>query len=240
MPRRRAICSRWRSAHVRAGHKDEGIRWATEAKRLAAEYGQTRAGGVDRTANWAQSEVTARRRVPIVVAVLLVDRRRFCHPQAEAASAPAIAGRAALRRGGGAAGLSFTHVNGATGQYYMPELMGAGVALFDYDNDGDLDVFLVQGGPLGRSGTAGTRASRPAGSFATTCRRPATAGARCTSPTSPIAPASALTRLRHGRGGRRLRQRRRPRSLRHVLRPGDALSQQRRRHLHRRHRRRRA
>ena len=45
-------------------------------------------------------------------------------------------------------GLDFTHVNGATGQYFMPEQMGAGVVLFDYDNDGDLDVFFVQGGPL--------------------------------------------------------------------------------------------
>jgi enediyne biosynthesis protein E4 len=57
-------------------------------------------------------------------------------------------------------GLAFTHVNGATGRYYLPEEMGAGVALLDYDNDGDLDVFLVQGGAIDGSGPATSRLFR--------------------------------------------------------------------------------
>jgi enediyne biosynthesis protein E4 len=42
-------------------------------------------------------------------------------------------------------GLNFTHFNGMTGDFYYPEVMPPGVALLDFDNDGDLDVFVIQG-----------------------------------------------------------------------------------------------
>jgi len=61
-------------------------------------------------------------------------------------------------------GLDFRHFNGATGEYFMPEIMGAGVALFDYDNDGALDVFLVQGSLLDTGkGSRQPLAAPPAG-----------------------------------------------------------------------------
>jgi enediyne biosynthesis protein E4 len=47
------------------------------------------------------------------------------------------------------AGIDFVHFNGMAGFHFYPEIMGSGVALFDYDNDGDLDIFLVQGAMLG-------------------------------------------------------------------------------------------
>jgi hypothetical protein len=45
------------------------------------------------------------------------------------------------------AGLSFRHWCGDSGTYFVPESMGSGIALLDYDRDGDLDIFAVQGMP---------------------------------------------------------------------------------------------
>ena len=59
------------------------------------------------------------------------------------------------------AGLRFLHDNGATGQYYLTEIMGSGVAVFDYDNDGDLDVFLVQSHALEPFGDKPQPGDRP-------------------------------------------------------------------------------
>ena len=44
-----------------------------------------------------------------------------------------------------ASGLSFVHETGARGEMHLPEIMGGGVALFDAEGDGDLDVFFTSG-----------------------------------------------------------------------------------------------
>ncbi|MCZ6880073.1 MAG: VCBS repeat-containing protein, partial [Gammaproteobacteria bacterium] len=41
-------------------------------------------------------------------------------------------------------GLDFVHESGVQGDYFLPEITGSGGAIFDYDNDGYLDVYLVQ------------------------------------------------------------------------------------------------
>lgn len=43
------------------------------------------------------------------------------------------------------AGIRFTHNNGAFGKKWLPETMGPGCALIDYDNDGYPDILLING-----------------------------------------------------------------------------------------------
>ncbi len=45
-----------------------------------------------------------------------------------------------------AAGIDFHHINGAAGAYRLPETLGAGGAFFDANNDGALDIYLVNSG----------------------------------------------------------------------------------------------
>jgi enediyne biosynthesis protein E4 len=45
-------------------------------------------------------------------------------------------------------GINFQYQSSHTSRKYLLETMGAGVAVFDYDNDGRLDIFLVNGAPL--------------------------------------------------------------------------------------------
>ena len=53
-------------------------------------------------------------------------------------------------------GLNFQYQSSHTSKKYLIETMGAGVALFDYDNDGRLDIFFVNGAPLDDSTPPGT------------------------------------------------------------------------------------
>ncbi len=46
------------------------------------------------------------------------------------------------------AGVTFRHQSSATAEKYLIESMGAGVALLDYDNDGLLDIYFVNGAAL--------------------------------------------------------------------------------------------
>ena len=45
-------------------------------------------------------------------------------------------------------GITFRHTDGSSGQHYIMETVSAGLALFDYDNDGDIDIYFLNGAPL--------------------------------------------------------------------------------------------
>lgn len=45
-------------------------------------------------------------------------------------------------------GITFEHTDGSHGRYYIVESVSSGLALFDYDGDGDIDIYLLNGAPL--------------------------------------------------------------------------------------------
>ncbi|MGB5552188.1 MAG: CRTAC1 family protein [Thermoanaerobaculia bacterium] len=62
---------------------------------------------------------------------------------------PVVAGQPRFTEVSAEIGLDFVHFNGMSGELYFVEMMGQGLAILDYDNDGDLDVYFLQGHMLG-------------------------------------------------------------------------------------------
>ena len=59
-----------------------------------------------------------------------------------------------------AAGVTATHVNGASPEKYFAEIMGSGGLFFDFDDDGWIDIFLVDGGSIADPKVASTARHR--------------------------------------------------------------------------------
>jgi enediyne biosynthesis protein E4 len=53
-------------------------------------------------------------------------------------------------------GINFIHTDGGSGNRYIVETVASGLALFDYDNDGDVDIYFLNGAPLRGTKTGGT------------------------------------------------------------------------------------
>ncbi len=97
---------------------------------------------------WSPQQVQERaRRSSEMLASLVSDQSAGATGRRALASAGEIAITPAFRDDAQAAGLRFFHDNGHTRTPFPPpEMMCGGVALFDYDRDGWLDVYVVQAG----------------------------------------------------------------------------------------------
>src|SRR5207237_1055675 len=62
-------------------------------------------------------------------------------------------------------GLNFTHDCGPTGRYPMPQVIGSGCAIIDFDGDGRPDLYLMHNVPPGSASTNKLFRNRPDGTF---------------------------------------------------------------------------
>lgn len=81
----------------------------------------------------------------------VAEERVSPHPLVASSS-----GHATFTDATAALGINFEYVASHTSKKYLVETMGSGVALFDYDNDGRMDIFVVNGAPLSDPTPKGT------------------------------------------------------------------------------------
>jgi enediyne biosynthesis protein E4 len=87
----------------------------------------------------------------IAIAATVIAARQSAHTSGAKATFPGKFTDATA-----ALNLHFEYLSSHTAKHYLPETMGAGVAVFDFDNDGRLDIFLVNGTPIADPTSKGT------------------------------------------------------------------------------------
>ena len=93
--------------------------------------------------------------IPFALALFLAMQLAFAGPPSSSDSTTPAGAKIRFVDITRAAGIHFTHNNGASGKKYLPETLGPGVAFIDYDNDGWQDIYLVNGTNLvGHAGRA--------------------------------------------------------------------------------------
>jgi len=85
-----------------------------------------------------------------VFALALAWAARFLHnrPLLRSQAPPSRESSIRLRDVTGATGITFVHTDGSSGQRFILETVTAGLALLDYDGDGLIDIYFLNGAPL--------------------------------------------------------------------------------------------
>jgi tetratricopeptide (TPR) repeat protein len=150
-----------RRRHLRRDRRFRPGAKGTRARRAGRAYEPAaRRGSRAHRRGRQEREMTMTGQVSITTSLCALCLAAACgSPSSERGSVPApppTAGPVWFEDVAASRGLDFTHKSGHETRYLLPEIMGGGAALFDMENDGDLDLLMVQSGRL--SAPAGTPA----------------------------------------------------------------------------------
>jgi len=79
---------------------------------------------------------------PLIPVLLLLAQASSLYSQQAVATSPVVFTDVTKQ-----AGINWVHDNALSPERYLPETVGAGCVFFDYDNDGWMDIYLVNSGP---------------------------------------------------------------------------------------------